>query len=487
MYFNTSYPVDALSPIIRDAVYEVQSHLQAPAPLIAASALSAVAIACQGILDVRSPIGSVTPTSLFFLSIADSGERKSSTDKLFSQPIFEFQQEQYEHYQQKLPLYESQLAAWKVELDAIQSELRSVTRKEEDTTEIKERLAELFQNKPEPLIMPKLVYADTTIEALLYGLYKHTPYAALISSEASTVLTSALTHQLAHLNTLWDGDTVSVDRKTQESFMLRGSRLSTTLMIQNKPFQQFLKRNDEYARQSGFLARMLVTNPGSTQGDRTNLTEMNDSNTVFLKAFQQRITEILQQTVNITEDQRITLEFLPEAKEVWSQFHLAGESWIYPLQPWEDIKDAVSKISNNMARMAALLHYFSGKNGAIDKESTQAAFDICRWHINEFARLFSVKNDISIRFELANLLYNWLWKRYQQSGAFQCCKKDIYHYGPNRLRNRDALESAIQQLASENKIFYYSQSKPIFVELNLHWAPPMVSVPLVSYTALPTY
>src|SRR5262245_40239319 len=46
------YPVDALPPILRDAIIEYARYGQQPIPLIATSALSCASLAAQGLADV---------------------------------------------------------------------------------------------------------------------------------------------------------------------------------------------------------------------------------------------------------------------------------------------------------------------------------------------------------------------------------------------------------------------------------------------------
>ena len=76
-----TYPVEALGPL-RDAVEAVQGMTQAPMAIPAASALSIASLAVQGFADVET-LGGSRPTSLYCLTIAKSGERKSSCDAPF--------------------------------------------------------------------------------------------------------------------------------------------------------------------------------------------------------------------------------------------------------------------------------------------------------------------------------------------------------------------------------------------------------------------
>ena len=67
--------------LLRDAVLEAQSFVQAPLALAACSALS---LAAQGLVNVRRDHHLVGPVSLYLLAVADSGERKTTCDTIFS-------------------------------------------------------------------------------------------------------------------------------------------------------------------------------------------------------------------------------------------------------------------------------------------------------------------------------------------------------------------------------------------------------------------
>jgi hypothetical protein len=65
------YPLDALPVFLRDAVKEVQGFVQAPAALVACSALAALSLAAQGLVNVRRDAQLVGPVSLYLLSVAE--------------------------------------------------------------------------------------------------------------------------------------------------------------------------------------------------------------------------------------------------------------------------------------------------------------------------------------------------------------------------------------------------------------------------------
>ena len=75
---GTAYPAHALG-LLRSAVEAVQGITQAPVAIPAQSALAVASLAVQGFADVET-LGGTRPTSIYALTIARSGERKSACD-----------------------------------------------------------------------------------------------------------------------------------------------------------------------------------------------------------------------------------------------------------------------------------------------------------------------------------------------------------------------------------------------------------------------
>ncbi len=90
------YPLDALPDRIRAAVEEVAGFVKAPLPLVASSALAALSLAIQAHADVRRDEILFGPVGVFLMTIADSGERKTQADKMFTKPIQDYQDAQAE-------------------------------------------------------------------------------------------------------------------------------------------------------------------------------------------------------------------------------------------------------------------------------------------------------------------------------------------------------------------------------------------------------
>lgn len=82
---------DLLNSHLRQLVVSVHNQIQSPVPLIVNSMLTALSTAMQDFLVVEQPTDMKTPVSLYLLAIAESGERKTATDKIFSQSIRDFE------------------------------------------------------------------------------------------------------------------------------------------------------------------------------------------------------------------------------------------------------------------------------------------------------------------------------------------------------------------------------------------------------------
>ena len=233
----------------------------------------------------------------------------------------------------------------------------------------------------------------------------------------------SIMRNLALLNVLWDGGTLSIGRRTSESFTVRGARLTVALQVQDATLRSFFDRSGGLARGTGFLARFLVAWPESTQGYRP-FTDP-PSSWPALAAFNARIAAILDQPAPIDDAGALTptmLLFTADAKAAWVAFHDAIEGELRTGGELYDVRDVASKSADNAARLAALFQVFEGGGGAINAESFESASRIAAWHLNEARRFFG---ELALPAELANAarLDTWL---------IEHCRRERTHIVPRR-------------------------------------------------------
>jgi putative DNA primase/helicase len=366
------YPRDALPQNLRAAIDEVQSFIQAPYPLVVCSALGAVSIACQAHVGVQRAERLQGPCGLYLLAIADSGERKSTCDGYFTSAIREWQNGMEEAAKPELKRHEVEYAAWEAERDGITSKIRQEGKQRKDLEVLRAELFKSEMEEPKAPRVPRLLLADETPESLAWKLARRWPSSGVVSSEAGVVLGShgmgkdSVMRNLSTLNILWDGGEIEIGRKTSESFVVRGARLTMSLQVQEATLREFFDKNGVLARGIGFLARFLLAWPQSTQG--TRFFREAPKNWPNLAAFDKRITEILNAPVAIGEDGALSptlLHMAEEARAVWVRFHDAIETELAEGRKLHEVRDVASKAADNVARLATLFHTFEGRTGSI--------------------------------------------------------------------------------------------------------------------------
>ena len=450
------YPIDALPETIRAAVAEVQGFTKAPIAMVASSALAALSLAIQSHVDVKRAEQLSGPTSLYLLTIADSGERKSTCDGIFTKAIRDYEAEQAEAAKPKLTDHRAALQAWESKRGGIKDKIRALA-KQGGATAAKETELRALGDPPEAPRVPKLIYGDATPEALKWNLAKLWPSGGVVSAEGGIVFGShgmnkeSIMRNLATLNELWDGKPISTERRTSESFTVRGARLTMGIQVQAVTLRSFFDRSGGLARGTGFLARFLSSWPESTQGFRP-FTDPPE-NWPALAAFNRRVAAILESPVTIDGDGALSpfmLSLTPETKAAWVDFHDQIEVMLRPGGELHEVQDVASKSADNAVRLAALFQVFEHGTGAtVGPEAFAGARQIAAWHLNEARRFFS---EIALPVELANAarLDDWLIEYCKREHTHLVGKNHTRQHGP--LRDGAALDAAISELANLDRV-----------------------------------
>src|ERR1700754_1301811 len=85
------YPTGALGNTLGLAAEALSRKVQVPLALAAQSVLAAASLVVQGHADIELPFGQTRPLSLSMMTIAESGDRKSSSDKEALWPVRKYE------------------------------------------------------------------------------------------------------------------------------------------------------------------------------------------------------------------------------------------------------------------------------------------------------------------------------------------------------------------------------------------------------------
>ncbi|EHD2280230.1 DUF3987 domain-containing protein [Vibrio cholerae] len=466
------YPLEVLPPLIRDAIKEVEQFTQAPTALIAASALSAVSATVQGLVSVERGASLRGPASLFFLTLAVSGERKSSADKYFTRAIHEWEAQQAEAAKPALAAYRAASTEWQCTEEGYKQAIKQSAKGGMPDKYVAEQLKKLELDRPLEPRIPTILRMDDTPEALGVALTRW-PVAAVLSNEAGIIFGAhgmnpeSVMRNMAGLNVCWDGGHLRRDRTSTQSINVEGMRLTMGLMVQPDTLQSFLSKQGALARGIGFFARFLVAHPESTQGTRYYREQTPGE--PALTAFNARVTQLLNVPAQVDAEGRLETTYLtlsPEAKEIWIRFHDVVEEELGRGRDYYDVQDVASKAADNAARLAACLHAFCDHTHSISSigaESMEAGAELMRWYLHEalrFCRQLAVPDSL----RKAERLEEWLVTKLY-SGMALVPTREAKQFAPSELRGAAGTE-AFAVLEDHNRAKLITQGQKKFYCLN---------------------
>ncbi|KXS36828.1 MAG: Uncharacterized protein AWU55_2839 [Halomonadaceae bacterium T82-2] len=441
---GSAWPTFREDSRFESAVVAVSDHVQVAYEMAASVALGAMATACQGLVDVEYPNGHRVPTSLMLLVAARSGERKTALEGCFFGPIRELQDEKTSELKQRQRDYQRELKNWQDKQKVLRKRMLKAFEDDQSTLTFEQRLADHDKEKPTPPTDYRLIYENTTPSALTYALHANIPNACLLSSEAGSLFTGKAFEDLYLFNALWSGSSISVDRRTSESFILNNARLTASLMIQPEIIQRFLEKRGDDAHGSGFLARFLFVYPTPKVGHRTELP--NDLADADILPFQERLRELLIESIENLDQKkpRRALTFSASAKLLWKKMYRRIEQETRPDQIYYHAEGHASKLMDNISRMAGVLHTFEGYEGEIGTKTLAYAYRLGRHYSRHYLDYIAGEPEIVT---LGNRLVQDIRKLSNYShGVYQFVISDITQKTHPKLRRKDKMKAALTLL-----------------------------------------
>lgn len=427
---TNEFPVDAMGPLLSNVTKIISEKTSTSIEMAANSVLAGVCLAIQEHYNV-SAFGSIRPLSLYFVTVAGSGERKSTVDKLALKPHNEWRDE-------KFKIYEKEKEAYKSAMESYDDKARK-------------------NGIPKPICpkAPMLFASEPTMEGLFFCLKFHRNSIGLFSDEGGSWLSGHsmksenVRGTLAKLNNLWDGSPIDRIRRGKdegEIDMLYNKRVSSHLMIQPKLANELL--GNEYAKSQGYLARCLICKPTSMIGRRKFLWD------VDIKEEMKYYASSIKALLNQKTSDPVVLVPGNGVKEMVEKFH----DEIEPLQAngggYSFISEFASKLPEHCIRLAAMLEAFNNPGATeISKEWMNNAIQIGRFYLENHCKATAesskaTESDIEA---LKQTLYKRdTWKI-----------RDVARFCVKRIRTKKALIPIIEKLHDEGFCFYKKESGTI--------------------------
>lgn len=436
-----AYPVHALGPL-RAAVDAVQGMTQAPVAIPAQSALSVASLAVQGFADVDT-LGGTRPVSLYALTVARSGERKSACDAPLMAPLRDFEREQAKAQRDSVQSWTNAHALWKGERDRILIEARKGKGEKRMAAQ-----ADLEALGSEPQAPPSAdrTVSEPTFEGLTKLFAHGQPSLGLFSDEGGQFLGGHAMNSdnrqktLAALNDLWQGNPIRRTRSGDGHATLYGRRLAVHLLVQPTVARALIA--DPLAADTGFLPRFLICEPPSAIGTRMHANARSDE--MALAGFGARLRCVLHTPLPIdpeTRELQPRILFLaPEARALLVAFSDAIEAAQAPGGKLSHITGAASKAAEQAARIAGVLTLWRDLEAPhVSRGDMADAIHLGKFYLTEASRLASAAT-VSAEIDRAEALRRWLLEGW--SGR-EIMVRDVVRLGPNPLRESPKARAAM--------------------------------------------
>ena len=423
------YPIEALGAL-RDAADAIHMRTQAPWAICAQSVLAAAALVIASHYDVRLLSGR-TPLTLLALSIAESGERKSSVDNLALAPVYAKEEKLRADYEAEARYFAADHAAWKAAIEQ--------ARKSAKNGRSAARVAiEAVGSEPKPPAPPMLLMSDATPEGIVLQLAESRPWGGVFSAEGGLMLgghgvsDESKIRTAGLLNTLWDGSPIRRRRVLTGNTFLPGRRCSMHLMAQ--PGVAEILTCDPAFADIGLMARLLIVAPASTAGTR-KYREAPRECAIVLADYGRRLTGFLDTPHRMLDgsgglDPQV-LELTDDARAMLIAFHDEVEQRLAPSGELSSIRGFGSKMAEHAGRLAAVLAvYGDPETTEVGAEAMANGIELAKHYASEMQRLADGAR-VAPDLKLARQLLAW----WQAEGKPKRHLAEIYQRGPNQLRD----------------------------------------------------
>ncbi len=426
-----AFPMHALGPL-RAAAEAIQLRTQAPAAICGQSVLAAATLAVQSHRDVELPGAGRRPLTGVFASVAESGERKTSVDRIALAPVYKIEEKWRQDREGEVTAFASDHDAWKA--------AREVAKKKHkgDRAAIRDAL-NAIGGEPKPPPEAMLLVEDFSPEALVLHLRDSRPWAGVFTSEGGVLVGGhAFNDEKAMqtgalFNTLWDGAPIRRSRVLTGTAFLPGRRCSAHVMMQRVVADKLL--GDAVLDGIGMTARMLIVEPESTIGIRP-FREAPAACSEVLRAYSDRIIELLNRQPTTAPDSPCVLDppamTLPaETRALWVDFHDAVERDLAPGGALHSIRAFGAKMAEHAGRLAAVLTvYADAGTMEVGAEALACGIMLAQHYAAEMLRLQGGAT-VSPDLRLAARLVTW-WETRPDP---RCHLAAIYQTGPGALRD----------------------------------------------------
>jgi Protein of unknown function (DUF3987) len=437
------YPIEALGDVLGPAARAIADKVQVPIEMAAQSVLGVASLAAQPHADVVTPMGQTRPLSIFFVTVAESSDRKSTSDRESMVPVRMYEKKLADQYAILKEIFDRDHAAWAAQHSQITRGKMAI--------EERVSLLKALGREPEPPLQPVATISEGTVEGLIKIMPAMIGSLGMFSPEGAQLLhgygfgDDAKRRSAATFSTFWDGEPVKRARAAAaELIIIKGRRLALHLMIQPDGARAFL--SDPILRDQGLISRILLAAPDSMAGGRMWKAPAEKLDAA-LRTYAARLLAVFEITPSTGEKPNElmprSIGLSPEALDVWVEFYNGVERNMRQACRFAEMRDVAGKAGEQSLRLAGVLTIVDdgADADAIGADAMSRACKLMRWYLNEALRL-AEQYRVSQEVADAEKILTWCRDR----GLRQVSATALLQSGPGTLRCKNRLDPALEVL-----------------------------------------
>jgi hypothetical protein len=477
-----AFPTSVLPPYLADFVTELAESTQTPHDLCGTITLTAIAAAIHGKIQLVVKPGWVEWSTLYTLTAAPSGSRKSAVFKAVIGPIVEYERKLRE---QEKPLIERNRrrrdalnAQYKRHLEAINKAKDGQERADaqECLAQVERELGQITKLEP-----TRLLVEDVTTERLVTLLGKHNERLAILSPEGDVFKLIAGMYNAngkANLSIYlkaYDGEFCRIDRQDQErTVFLDRPSLTIGLSVQPAVIRRLAEEPEFQDR--GLIQRFLFSLTPDILGYR-NLTDAKDISEPVRRKYVDAMNALLSIEHDLDSEmkpQPITARFAPAAIEKITEFQLEVETLLQDRAVPDALREWRSKLPGKMARLALILALADrAVDGSmafekpIQPEYVEKAVELAHYYMAHCEAAFGLMASDLGRGDAVTIL-KWI----KSQGKLAFSRRDCYRGLQRHFKNPDCLSKGLRllfQLGYIQRDQAHNQRGALWYQVNPSW------------------
>lgn len=393
---GNSCPEYSFPSIAYQMIAELCRNIQPPLAVSLSVVLAAMSSASQPWIRVQPPNEDKPQiVSLTIFTGADSGTGKTKAANQAFRSFRTFSLNQLRQHMQDERPRKVQSALYRAKYNALIGRLTKLydparNAPADDIAGVEKLLSDYIESQVDKWKPQFYIKGDISIAKLLSDLHGTNVSALWTTDEGQTFFGKMTKEDMEAINQIWDGQTVIYDR-INHSALAEEPLVTICHSTQCHEFDRFIKNKGRFALPGGLLPRSLMAKASPNVLGFPIM----DPTWPYSDAFNTRTMTLLEEHERLVANgtfKPTILEFDDEAKQGFMELMARNRHRMTFSNEWGQIQKSALKHPSNVARIAAIFHFFGGQPGhRISSDTLRRAITVADWYMEQAREILVIE------------------------------------------------------------------------------------------------